>query len=466
MKNRFLIFLALLVSQSAFSKTDKSSQSFLYTRPAHENLGLQQSLWYSSFFDKDKLYAAQASIFYQKSWRTDKIKKLFLPTNRTLVKINRTATDRDVLPEWLGLPTDFSGYLTVNPEQEQIGGCIELRRNLPPLFGFKFFQDWWIHVSLPITHVKNNLNLAQSSVENAGATTLNVYDILTAFKNPDWNYAKIDGQRSQTCPAEVRFTLGATMLSSSRAHAVTYSALSIPTHKKLSGVYMFDSQVGFNRHVGILWGAHLQAPFTRENDDYTATFNINLENHFLIRNHQFRTFDLKNKEWSRFLNLRLKDQTTNTLTPGVNVLTQEVRVSPHAVVDFAASVRCEYKGIEGELGCGVWGYGGDSIKLKNPWIEEYGIAGTTTNTSASESTIKTRASDDATFTTIKESDLNLDSAKMLPAVTYKVYGSLGGKHRGSKIDAHFGIGAFGEFPRNPTKVLSTWGVLVKGGGAF
>ena len=162
MKNRALTFLALIAFQALHTKTDKSSQTFLYTRPAHENLGLQQSLWYSSFFDKDKLYAGQASIFYQKSWRTDEIKKFFLPTNRTLVKVNRTAADRDVLPEWLGLPANFNGYLTINPEQEQIGGSIELRRNLPPLFGLTFFQDWWLHVSLPIVHVKNNLNLALS----------------------------------------------------------------------------------------------------------------------------------------------------------------------------------------------------------------------------------------------------------------------------------------------------------------
>lgn len=462
----FGLFMLSLLSLSA--KTDKSSQSFLFTRPVHQNLSLHQAFWYGSLFNKDKKNAIQANVHYQKSWKSDKIRQYFLLADRTLVKVNRTTTDRDVLPEWLGLPNDFSGLLTFSPEQEQVGASFEARHDIGPLFGFDFFKDWWAQCSLCVASVKNNLKLVQSNVQNAAASTLDVYDIVTAFNNPEWNYSKINGQQTRKGVSELRLGLGTTMFSNDRWYAATYSAVSIPTKQKAPNAYLFNSQVGFNGHVGVIWGANLQAPLTREDELYLVTFNINLENNFLIRNHQYRTFDLKNKEWSRFLTMRKKDQTTDTTTPGVNVLTHKVRVSPHAVIDFSTSLRCTMHSLEAEIGYGLWAHGGDAIKITNPvWKEEYGIAGSTTNTSASGSSIKTRASNDATFTVIKQTDLNLNSAAMLPVAVHRVHASLGyrggGANRGG---GHFGIGAYGEFPRNATKALSTWGLWAKVGGAF
>jgi hypothetical protein len=467
MSKKLLFALFVLFGVSLSAKSDKSSQSFLFTRPAHQNLALHQAFWYGSLFNKDKKTAVQVNSHYQKSWRSDKIRQYFLLADRTLVKVNRTATDRDVLPEWLGLPDDFSGLVTFSPEQEQIGGSIEARRNIGPLFGFDFFKDWWIQAALCVASVKNNLKLVQSNVQNPAASTLDVYDITTAFNNPDWTYSKINGEQTRTGVSEVRIGLGTTLLSDGRSYAATYSAVSIPGRKKVSNTYLFDSQVGFNGHVGVIWGANLQAPLTRVNDPFLVTFNINLENNFLIRNHQYRTFDLKTKEWSRFLNMRKQDQTIDTTTPGVNVLTHLVRVSPHAIIDFSTSLRCTINSLEAEIGYGLWAHGGDKIKITNPvWKEEYGIAGSTTNTSASESTIKTRASNDSTFTLIKQTNLNLTSAEMLPVAVHKVHASLGYRGGGKRGGGHFGIGAYGEFPRNSTKALATWGFWAKAGGAF
>lgn len=450
-----------------WGKTDKHSQTFLFTRPAYQNISLNQALWHGSFFDTTKNNAFQLSFVYQKSYRSDHIRNYFLQSDDPYIKINRTALDRNALPEWFGLPDDFSGLMTVSPEQKQYAGIFEFRKNLGPLFNSEFFKDWWLSAMTTVSQVENNLHLQQSNVQNAASTNLTVYDILTAYNNPEWDYLKINGRTKDTHIPEVRIVVGTTVLSTSNgAYAASYSGFSIPTKKKLHNHHMFEAQVGFNGHVGIIWGLNLQAPLTKKEDALQILFDINLENNFLIRNHQYRTFDLHDKKWSRYLTMRKKDQITNTVTPGVNVLTHISRVSPHALIDFSTSLRFHYLSLEAEIGYGLWAYGGDSIKFTTPFAQEYGIAGTVTNTSASASTITTRAANDTTFTVIKESDIDLSSGAMHPALVNKFHTSFGFTHQGQVYTAHGSLGGFVEFPRNSTKALATWGIMAKAGSAF
>lgn len=465
------------------AKFDKSGQTFLFTRPCNQNLGFSQIFWYGTPLDQDHKTGARVDAYYQKSRKADRIKQYFLLANKTEVTFGAQGTaTTDALPVWFGLPTALTGNLTFAPEQKQIGGSIDVRHMVGPLFDFDFLKDWWVQLSVALSDVKNNMNLTQSNVTGAAATTNTVYDILTAFKNPDWNYLKIDGERSRSGLSEVRLTLGSTFVSNGRAYASSYSALSLPGKGNTPNTYMFDSQVGFNKHVGIVWGLNLQAPLTRETTNYLITFNINLENNFLIRNHQFRTFDLndssglaittapvaKSREWSRYLLMRHKDETGGVTVPGVNVLTHKVRVSPHAIIDFATSLRFSKGRLQAEVGYGLWAHGGDSIKITdtNPWIEEYQIAGATAGQWAKDATLKNRGTSSATFAAIKKTDLNLDSASMLPVAVHRFHAYANLQTEGAKNKMHVGIGGFAEFPRNETKALSTYGIWFNAGGSL
>ncbi|MFT6765680.1 MAG: hypothetical protein ACJAZS_000565 [Alteromonas naphthalenivorans] len=468
MIKKFLYTSIFLLCFSLTAKTDKSSQTFLFTRPTHQNLGLSQVFWFGVPLNKDQKTGVRINASYQDSRKADRIKQYFLPIDKAAVKIHNTATDKNALPVWFGLPDGFSGNVNFAPEQKQIGGTIDVRRIIGPLFGIKFAKDWWVQLTVAAAKVENNLKLTQSNVQNAAANTLAVYDIVTAFKNPDWTYLKIDGERSRSGLSEVRLTLGSTFVSNGRAYASSYSAISLPGKGSTSNAYMFDSQVGFNKHVGIIWGINMQAPLTREEEKHLVTFNINLESNFLIRNYQHRTFDLKDKEWSRYLLMRHKDETGTATVPGVNVLTHKVRVSPHALVDFTTSLRATRGYFQGEVGYGLWAHGGESVKITDThkWIEEYQIAGTAGARWASDATIISRGTDSATFTAIKESDLDLDSCSQLAAAIHRIhiYGNLQSKQ--STRNMHAGLGAFVEMPRNETKALSTYGVWFNAGGSF
>lgn len=450
----------------------KSSQTFLFTRPGQQNLCLKQAIWHNLLYDKETRSALDLAVYHQKSTHADKIQAYFLPAYRTQLLVNTTAINRDVLPFWLQLPADFNGVLKIGPQQTQTGFTIEGRHNLGNLFdigsfgGANLFQDWCLFGSVSVDWVKNNWNLTQSNVTGAGPTTSPVYDILTAFNNPEWAYSKVNGPTHQNGLSEIRLGLRTTFLSSDRAQVATYSSISIPTKKKPVPTYIFEAQNGYG-HVGIVWGIGFQFPFSTAEEKYKLAGTINFENIYLIRNHQYRTFDLNLKEWSRFLLLRKQGDASDTLIPGVNVLTHKVRISPHNIMDFSTGFRLTMKCIEGEVGFGVWGHKGERCRIYNgTWVPEYGIAGTLPNTTASNSTISYRAPNDATFVTIIQNDINLNSGAQTGCVAYKAYGSLGFKNYGEKCDNTFNIGGVVEFPHNPTDILSTWGIWTSAGIAF
>ena len=473
MKKIYLLLLLVPCFAKAEIMTKKTSQSFLFTRPIFNNIPAFTSLWHDSWFDKEKKNALHASVQYQRSFNSDKLKDYFLMEDRNTLKIRGTAhanytnLDTDIRAQWLGLPNDFEGTLTIKPEQSQFCVNISGRRSLPKLLNSSLFENMWLFFDAPIVIARNTLNFKQEAVSGAAAATVAVRDIETAFNNSEWNYQKIKTtKRSTTNLGHLRLGFGTTFIADGQKLVATYSALSIPTAKTQNNQYMFQPQVGFNGHWAMVWGVQMQLPVTRQTDQNATCLFLELENTCLIRNDQYRTFDLKNKEFSRFLLLRQKDQTTNTTTPGVNILTQSVRASAYALIDACAGVRFNVGYAQAELGFGAWGHNKERLRLNHPWKETYGIAGTTTNTSASASTIKTLAANDAVFTPIKETDLDFTSASSLATVVYRAHASLGARGRGQDSNALFGCGAFVEIPRNKTTAFSQWGVWVKAGGAF
>lgn len=451
----------------------KSSQTYLFTRPGQQTIGLMQAMWHNLLYDNTKSTALDLAVYHQKSTQSDKIKAYFLPAYREQLLVNSTASDRNVLPLWLQLPTNFSGILRIAPEQTQSGFTIAGRNNIGNLFGDRvklagvpLFQNWSVIWSLSFLAVKNNWGLTQSDVTNAGPATDPVNDILTAFNNPEWAYSRVDGPTKQNAISEIRIGLNTIFLATEHAHVATYSSLLVPFKKNPSMNYIFDAQNGYG-HVGLVWGIVFQFPFTRPDDNYSLTGFIEFENIYLIRNHQHRIFDLNNKQWSRFMLLRKQGDPTDTVIPGVNIFTHKVRVSPHNIMDFAAGFRLSAGCIEGEAGFGVWGHKGERCRFHNDsWVPFYGIAGTLPNTSANNSTIANRAPNDAVFTPILANNINLDSGAQTGCVAYKAYGSLGVKKLGEKYDGMINIAGQAEFPHNPTDILSTWMVWVSTGIAF
>ena len=462
----------MLCSFALYGETPKYSHTFLFTRPAQQNLPLRQSVWHDILFNKKQKFSIDVAVFGQNSGYSKDIAQYFLPPNRSTLLVNSTALDRDVLPYWLGLPEAFSGKLTLAPKQSQAGGLIEGRLNLGDILkvgdvmGVNFLENWSVFASIAIINAKNNLHLTQSDIINAASPALPVYDILTAFNNPTWKNDKINGQEKVTGVSEIRIGLATTLISTERAHAATYSCMTFPTKLKQSNEYLFNAFNGYG-HVGLVWGISFYVPFNRPTDSYKIALTLNFENIFLMKSYQYRTFDLNNKPWSRFMLMRKKNDPSGLLYPGVNVLTHKLKVHPHSIIDFSSGFRVTSGYFQAEAGFALWAAGGEKCEiLHDSWIADYGIAGTELNTSANESTISHRAPNDPVFITIVENNLDLHSCSQPPNLVYKAYGTVGLQNMGQHGSFDFTIGAYKEFPHNKTDALGTWGIWVTSGAAF
>ncbi len=443
-----------------------ASRTSMYVHPIFQNIAMDKSLWHTALFNKDHKFAFQITGFYQKGFFTDHIKQFFLPQYRTQLYVDSSSLNRDVNPFWIGLPSDFSGYLTISPSYQSSGFRMEARRMVGDLFDIPFLSNSWVAISTPFTINKQNINLSQSNVQNQGSTADPVYDILTAFNNETWLFDKMAYVPAKKTFAEVRIAYGTTIFSNGRAYAVTYSALSIPTTKKPSNEFLFQTQVGNDAHLGVMWGFSLQLPMNRASDSYQVNLHIDLENTYLMKDHRYRTFDLKEKDWSRFLQLRSIYEPFNVTIPGVNILTQKVMVAPHHTTDFDFGVRVQSKGLEAEVGFGIWAHAGDKIRFTEPWQNIYGIAGSMPLTTASTSTIAVIGPDDAAFVPIIISDLNISSGSMPPVMVFKAYGTVGYTHRAYNHDFLFGGGFFAESPHHKVKAMMIWGTHFKFGFGF
>jgi hypothetical protein len=148
--------------------------------------------------------------------------------------------------------------------------------------------------------------------------------------------------------ADIEFKIGYEWLQHEPAHMETYLGLIIPTSNKQNGQYVFEPIIGRGRHAGVMFGSSLGLDIW-ENAAGDKMIRFELANHseYLFDRHQIRSFDLKNKPWSRYIDLYANEEQaqeaaalTNpafgiTLaTPGINVLTQQVKVTPGLVHDI------------------------------------------------------------------------------------------------------------------------------------
>lgn len=473
--------LILLFPCALHALENHAAQSFMFTRPVMHNLAMQQAIWHNHIYNKEGnlLASVQVVPFFQKTiCDTDHVNRAatyFLPDCKSSIfiagdQVVLTST-RDIRAEWLALPANFSGKLSLDPQQQQYGACIEYHQDIRKFLDKKFFKHFWLSIAIPFVVVKNDINIQQSDILNPGTTTPT--NILEAFNRASWKFSRINGGFKKSGLAEIRLKIGSALYAKNDFEVNLYQQLSIPTSSKQNATYMFSPYLGNNKHVGVGTGVNFQIPITRRDADAPMLFFLNIEHLYLFSNKQFRTFDLMSKALSRFLLLNSRDS-TQVNVPGVNVLTRRVKVKPDSFVDLSTGFRWKGDWFESELGYNLWAHGNERIRLlktvckdckEEVVLEDFGIAGTAAGTSASGSTITTRAANDAAFVNIRDTDLDLTSAGAREAITHRIHGALGVSHRGERIDGFFNLGAFYEHPQN-NAALRQWGAWGKIGISF
>ncbi len=453
-------------------KDSYSSKTFLSTQPAYHNVAANYSGFDTLFFDRDLKYAIRTTAFHQDIFETQKMNSFFLMKNKDELLISK---DGDILPLSLGLPDDFSGKLKIDPKHHQCGALLEGRYLIGELlqdsFVGNFCQNMWVCFKLPVVFIKNNLRASQLDVENAKDNKDGqAFDVLSSFDNSSLKYGKFsNSDMKKTSLSEISLGFGSTFIGSesSNSYLATSSSISIPIEKESDPEYIFSPNSGTNGHFCASWTVNSKLCLSEDDDKIKLNLFLNLENSFIIRKHQMRTFDLKNKPFSRFLQLRKKDQIDDLTESAANILTQNVRVSPYSVVDATFGIKANYNSLETELGFGVWAHPAERIKMEKTQFEEiYGISGSKINKSSSQSNISQKAPDDLKFTTIKFDDIDFASGASPATILYRFHSAINFVKQLETKDAFAGLGAFVEIPHNTTTAFYSYGSWASVGYAF
>ncbi len=477
MKKYCALLLALIYAPLLDANRNAYSRSFMFTKPGYYNIVAEQALWHDIVYNKKGHVRAGLQLipFFQRSIDLNKSARYFLFDRKTELVIagddisNRNTRDiplRDVRAEWLNLPSDFEGTLSINPQQQQYGFTLEYSQDLKRWLDVPFVRDMYISLLIPFASVANDLNITQTNVSNEGSTFPE--DIIQAFNQPAWNYGKIAPcKKHRNELAEIKILLG-TCYESRDYFQVNYnSVVVIPLAKRENAEYLFSPVVGNNHHFGIGAALNIQALLNRNPETIAWCFFLDLESTILIRNHQWRTFDLRKNPWSRFIPMNTLGAEPNTNVPGVNLLTRKATIKPFNVVDFAMGWRTKTKKSEFEAGWGIWGHGYERIDHIHEIDTIFGIAGTDPGTTASRSTIGQQAPNDPNniFVPITVFDIDAQSAANAGALNFRLFFSGGIINIGKREDTVFGAGWSIDIPYK-NSMLQVWNVWMKLGGTF
>lgn len=523
---KLTIICTLIVHTSITPLNDYTNQSYLFVRPIFDSIGIQQSSWHDIAFRKQSKGAAfQIYPIYEQSFENlDNASYFFFDHKNTLnVQAGSTSTwtlpatgavqvvnptqgqisvpsfNRDVLGQWVNINTESeSPYsFTLRPAQRQASIVIEVSQDLNKVIEWNLFENWFIDVAIPITWIENNIG------------AMGDQRAIDAFSNCDFNWVRIDsGNHTSVRVTQASVSIGTRYMGEPDTHVITTTGVIVPLVEQNNGGYLFEPIQGFNAHFGFDTKALFQFPVCQkyEYSNSKILFFLDVHNIFLARNHQMRTYDIKNKPYSRYM--KLYDRATNSLIPAMNALTIRSRVEPFMITNFATGFRLKYQDSFGEIGYELWAHGSEVVTPekkhadwypRDVWPEDrYGIPFIGTNgelakivganvvpldpgelgQTASKSTINFVAHPDGAISCcttppifipqneyIKFTDLYYLPSASRTSITHRGFASVGFGTKGKSRDCFANFGLFIEAAQN-NAALCFWGGWLKAGLTF
>lgn len=496
--------------------TEINSRSYLAIRPPFQSVSPEMV----SAFRNDRVHASeegkgsaiQLVLFGGQSTKEDKITSYFMPNGKTslLVKEEFGVLGANDNPDLLA--QNFNIF--TNDENFESRICFEPRYSFVGL-GFQWRQSFWqneekgraayFSISTPLTRTKTSVNLKEKIINDGGGVDENassnaVANMTEAFKQSDWKFGKIcKGSMTKTRLADIEVKLGYEWLQHEPYHLESYIGILIPTGNKPNGEFVFEPIVGWGKHVGVMFGSAFGLQVWANKDkERNLRFEFASNSQYLFRRKQTRSFDVKNKPWSRYQEVYANEEQAqeaaalpeddphraNLSTPGINAFTQCVKVTPGFTFDMNSALVYTCKKFQGEVGYNFFARRAECVKLDCPWKEGPAfkdatgagltrpIRDITGNPLLEESTLNTadgvlpvpvnRYQDSL----IKEEDLDLQSASTPGLLAYTIYGALGYRWDERQRPPFASLGASYLFSSSNDAVVDRWTVWGKVGFSF
>ena len=446
--------------------------------------------------------------FGGKSLNSQDMAKFFTPFCKNKLSVsNEWYKDRpDLLSEHFGIyPQDvaqdvmgiFNSTICLNVSQEVEGVGLTYRQGIWELPCTNSLL--WFEIAAPLIHVKNRVKMVEevSSKNSALIQDGQPQDMTQAFKQDDWCYGKIDDCKDmhKTALADLEIKFGYQWLKNSCCLFESFAGILAPTGNKPKAHYLFEPIVGFAGHVGGEVGMTGIFKFWQScNEKYACSFILDANAWFFAEHREKRSFDLKYRPWSRYMQTYVNKQQAEeaedllisdpekalTLcTPGINVFTKDLCVNPRMAKIANSAFLFNGRHAEMEVGYNFFTRQAECVKLATCWQEGPALKNIATGAGYTNSlqTINGWAestadaykqpvdADSYDLNLIKESDLDLESAAHPGFITHTFYSSFLWRWEDVKYPCLAGLGGSYEYC-NDNIYMSRWLAWAKVGFSF
>lgn len=463
------------VSNKGTDSRDDRSHSFLKPRSITTNNVFQDNLnlywWYHDVLCEENCiwWTMQISPFVQRSTNSKDTAEFFFPCNKSEISIKENGTG-DVGSLWLNLiaadDQSFDASASMRPVRTVAGAFFEFRLDFSAIICHS-----WADVAFAVIHAKHDLHFCET-LSNYPGVACDVATVGQALDQEGWLFGKFQ-QCSLTRRGidDIQLKFGYDWFYCDTNHFSPYIVGTIATGKNDHSVeYIFDPIIGSN-HGSIGVGA-IGDYRILDSDIIELTLLTDIKYRYVLRATDRRSFDLcKNGDWSRYLQVVQQCAPSNSL-PGINLLTQEVRVTPGSTVDVWLALHYQQCQWNVECGYDFWWRAKELIKLCS-FPENFGIydlAGDCTSNPVSasnaricQSIVNNIPKSDASFVALTASDLDLNSGASPKALSNTLY--LAAAYNGYLRNSPAFIGFGGSYEWGH-KSLSNWAVWLRCALAF
>lgn len=381
--------------------------------------------------------------------------------------------------------TTFSSELTFNPSQKVFGIGLTYKQALTQKDNG--LTQFWTEVSFPIVKVTNTMGMCETVTSTGGGVVLGagldgaqfVPNMTAAFRQSTWQYGKICGTMEKWGVADIEFKIGYNTIETEICHINSYCGIVIPTGNKPQAHFVFEPIVGNNHHFGLMLGNNYGYELIHHGDHKLET-EIDVNSRFLFHNMQTRSYDLIDKQWSRYLAVYANkaaaqnasaNNDPNSGTSGINVFTGCFRVAPRFSFDInTAFVYYHTSGITAEAGYNFYARQAEELQLRsnnfNTAALESVVGDGFTNPykTIRNNLVPVDVSVDS-YTPINLSEINIDSAAHPALIQNIIYATLAYDRDFWCVPSFGSIGASYDFSSCNT-TLHKWMVWGKLGVSF
>ncbi len=512
MNKSLLMLLVAATVSSGLLANSVTSHTFFSRHPQFQNGSPEHLTCFRPYIMDARVGghggAWQAVVYGGKTTQPQEIAKFFLPWNKTCLNVVEfkqadpvVTPDNDPLKDIEarnfnietinstiddGLANTFKSTICFCPHQSVVGLGLDFKQAI-----------WWdddyirffFEASAPIEHVRNSMGLSEIVTSTGGGVdpvigldnSPRVANMVQAFNQCNWRFGRIphcSKELETTRLGDCEFKLGWNSLIYDHCHYNNYVGIIIPAGNRPKGRVVFEPVVGNNHHFGLMYGSNLGFDvWDCGSHDFDFEFDIN--GRYLFRNHQVRSFDLRDKSWSRYLavyaNVEAAEAAaiapapidTNAGTSGINVFTRCVKVSPRFQFVLNSALLYRYcNWFEAEVGYGFFARHGEKVTLDcwnnndGPQVMDISGLGNTNTARTIKNNYEGSAIPLADYQPLTLCDLNLDSAAHPAVLSNTIYAFFAGKYDICGFPMCTGVGGSYEFS-SFNLALDRWNVWGK-----